>query len=101
MAGRVVVIHDGRLLVDSDMDRLQENYSLALVPDANGTLMRKLGQHGSCVAVRGRSDALHAVIALDPRSAAQLLETQFGVSGANCRSVALEEMFIEMVEGQA
>ena len=100
MAGRVVLIHEGTLLVDSDMDRLHENYSLALVPYENGNVKDLMINHVNCLAVRERSDAMHAVFGLDPAAAQTLLERDLGITGARCRTVALEEMFIELVEGQ-
>lgn len=100
MAGRVVMIHEGRLLVDSEMDRLHEHYSIALVPYDNGNVKERMIAHDDCLAVRDRSDAMHAVFCLDPASAQTVLETKLGITGARCRTVALEEMFIELVEGQ-
>ena len=104
MAGRVVLIHEGDLLIDSDMDRMHEDYSIALVPyEANGggSLKATLASHGDCVAVRERSDAMHAVFSTGPDRAEQLLTRDLGISGAHCRNAALEEMFIELVEGQS
>ena len=100
MAGRVVMIHEGSLLVDSDMDKLREDYSIALVPYVNGNLTEKLAAHDDCVAVRERSDAMHAVFRLNPDQTRARLESDLGVTGSVCRNAALEEMFIEMVEGQ-
>jgi ABC-2 type transport system ATP-binding protein len=100
MAGRVVMIHAGEILVDSDLDQLREDYSIALVPYANGNLTEKLMAHAECLAVRERSDAMHAVFGLNPEQTNKALESDLGVTGANCRNAALEEMFIELVEGQ-
>ena len=83
------------------MDQLQESYAIALVPLANGKGRAALLAHPNCRAVRERSDALHAVFDLAPAMAAQAIERDLGVKGARCRTVALEEMFIEMVEGQS
>jgi ABC-2 type transport system ATP-binding protein len=103
MAGRIVMLHDGRILIDNELDQLREEFSLALVPygDAvsNGS-RRQLAAQPDCVAVRERSDALHAVFHLDPRRTEETL-VALGIEGANCRTVALEEMFIEIVEGQS
>lgn len=101
MAGRVVMIHEGDILLDSDMDRLREDYSIALVPYVNGDLTARLAAHGDCLAVRERSDAMHAVFQLNPEQTKAALSRDLGVADANCRNVALEEMFIELVEGQA
>jgi ABC-2 type transport system ATP-binding protein len=100
MAGRVVMIHEGNILVDSDMDDLREDYSIALVPYVNGNVTEKLIAHADCLAVRERSDAMHAVFRLNPERAETALAKDIGVTGANCRNAALEEMFIELVEGQ-
>ena len=100
MAGRVVMIHEGSILVDSDMDALHEDYTLALIPRVNGATTKKIIAHEDCLSVRERSDAMHAVFRLDPTRTASVLERDLGVTGANCRNVALEDMFIELVEGQ-
>jgi len=103
VAGRVVMIHDGQLLLDSDLDALREGYSIALIPLSAGTNgnKRSLQSQPDCVAVRERSDAVHAVFRLDPERTRRLLADRMGIEGANCRTVALEEMFIELVEGQS
>jgi ABC-2 type transport system ATP-binding protein len=103
MAQRVVMLHDGRILVDSELDELREAFSVALVPysgaAANGSRERMLAQ-SNCLAVRERSDAMHAVFRLDPAATREAL-AQLGIEDAHCRTVALEEMFIELVEGQS
>jgi len=104
MADRVVLIHEGELLLDSDMDHVHENYSIALVPyeaNGDGSMRRMLARHEDCIALRERTGALHAVFALPPDGARNLLGEQFGIAGAHCRTAALEEMFIELVEGQS
>jgi len=104
MADRVVLIHEGELLLDSDMDRMHEAYSIALLPyeaNGDGSVRRQIARHESCIAVRERSDAVHAVFALPPDGARRILGDQFGIADAHCRTAALEEMFIELVEGQS
>ena len=101
MAGRIVMLHDGGVLIDNDLDQLREEFSLALVPRGpNVTRERLLGLDG-CVGVREGSVAMHAVFRLGPDASRTTLEHGLGVDGARCRSVGLEEMFIELVGGQA
>lgn len=103
MADRVVLIHEGELLLDGAMDAMHESYSIALVPyeaNGDGSVRRMIARHNDCIAVRERPDALHAVFALPPDGARNLLDKEFGISSAHCRTAALEEMFIELVEGQ-
>jgi ABC-2 type transport system ATP-binding protein len=100
LANRVVMLHQARVLVDSALDQLQEEYSLALVPYDTGVSRDQLLALAACVGVRERSDALHAVLSLDPEASAALLVKELGIDSASCRAVGLEEMFIEVLGGQ-
>jgi ABC-2 type transport system ATP-binding protein len=101
MAGRVVLIHEGRLLVDRELDVLREEHCVALLPPAASLNRERLLALPGCLGVRERSDAWHAVFALAPDGARELIERQLGVAGARCHCVGLEEMFIELVGGQS
>jgi len=101
MAERVVMVHEGELLIDKSLDDLREHHCVALVPRENGASAEKLRTIEGCLGVRERSDALHAVFALAPDGAIPLIQTGLGVDGVNCRSVGLEEMFIELAGGQS
>jgi ABC-2 type transport system ATP-binding protein len=101
LAGRVVMLHEGQVLLDSELDDLREKHALALVPhDAGITRTRLLAIEG-CLGVRERRDALHAVFRLAPGIVHERLRAELGVAGARCQSVALEEMFIELAGGQS
>jgi ABC-2 type transport system ATP-binding protein len=100
MAGRVVLLHDGRVLIDNGLDELREAFTVALVPGTLGTDRARVRALSGCLGVRERSDALHAVFRLGAREAGELIERELGVRGSKCRSVELEEMFIELVGGQ-
>jgi ABC-2 type transport system ATP-binding protein len=101
LAERVVMIHDGRLFLDSDLDSLRESFSLALVPPGDGVDRRRLLLVDGCIGVRERDDALHAVFRLPPDGARAAIEQALGARAANCCSIALEEMFIELAGGQS
>jgi ABC-2 type transport system ATP-binding protein len=101
MASRLVMIHDQHLWLDSALDDLHTGYCLALVPHGQqATSERLLGLDG-CLCVRKRQDAVHAIFEHEPEVCNRLLVQQLGVSGASCRPIQLEEMFIELVGGQA
>jgi ABC-2 type transport system ATP-binding protein len=100
LAERVVLIHDGRVLVDNGLDGLREKHSVVLVPFDTGVTRERLLELDGCLGVRDRSDALHAVFRLAPSECGSLLEQKLGIAGASCRTVALEDMFIELVGGQ-
>jgi ABC-2 type transport system ATP-binding protein len=101
MADRIVMIHDGLVLIDNELDQLREDFSLALVPHGPQATRERLMALKDCLGVRERSDAMHVVFRVDPESSGAILARELGVSGARCRSVALEEMFIELVGAQS
>ena len=100
MAGRVVMLHDGGVLIDDELDALREAHTLALVPAGSGATREQVRGVAGCLGVRERSDGLHAVFAAPPEEACGRIEKELGVTGASCRSIALEDMFIELVGGQ-
>jgi ABC-2 type transport system ATP-binding protein len=101
LADRIVMLHEGKILIDEALDSLQENYSLALVPhEANVTRERILGLD-SCLGVRDRVEALHVVFRNDPEQSRIALERELGIANSRCTTIALEEMFIELAGGQS
>ena len=55
---------------------------------------------GVSFSVRERLDAHHAVFSLEPAAACALLKHKLGIDGVRCRTVALEELFIEILGGE-
>jgi len=100
LADRIVMLHEGRVLIDSELDEIQEHYSLALVPHNGDTSRAELVSLDGCLGVRERSDALHAVFNLEPESTARLLEAELGITDSLCNRIALEDMFVELAGGQ-
>jgi ABC-2 type transport system ATP-binding protein len=101
MAGRVVLIHEGRLLVDRELDLLREEHCVVRLPHTAQLTRERVFALPGCLGVRRRTDAWHAVFALSPDGAHELIQRQLGMAGVRCQSVGLEEMFIELVGGQA
>lgn len=100
LAGRVVLIHKGKILVDSELDTLREDYTLAILPLDTGIGGDRLLSLESCMAARERAEVIHAIFKMKPEAAGTFLERELGFARTNCRSVDLEEMFIELVGGQ-
>jgi ABC-2 type transport system ATP-binding protein len=100
MAGRVVMLHDGGVLIDDDLDALREAHTLAVIPLDGGATRDRVKALPDCLGVRERSDGLHAVFALGPDEACGRIASELGITGASCRSIALEDMFIELAGGQ-
>lgn len=100
LAGRVVMLHDTKVLIDNSIDELHESFSIALVPHRPQGTSDALLALPECLGVRVRSDAVHAVFRLDPDDACALITQKLGVSDSVCRTAGLEEMFIEIAGGE-
>ncbi len=100
MAGRVVMLHDGTVLLDDPLDELQENFALAILPHGEGR-EAELQALPECLGVRDRIEGLHAVLRLDPARAREAVESRLGADGGRYERLGLEEMFIEIAEGQS
>ena len=100
LAGRVVMLHDAKVLIDNTIDELHESFSIALVPHRPQGTSDALLALPECLGVRARTDAVHAVFRLDPDDACALITDKLGVTDAHCRTAGLEEMFIEIAGGE-
>jgi ABC-2 type transport system ATP-binding protein len=100
LARRVVLIHEGRIMIDSDLDSMRENYSICLLPLAEGIDAERVRQLAGCMAARERAEVMHAVFSSRPEESSTIIERELGISKTNCRRADLEEMFIELVGGQ-
>jgi ABC-2 type transport system ATP-binding protein len=97
VAGRVVILDEGRVLLDDELDRLREAYCLALVPSFGDGVRARVESSPVYVGGRAREEALHAILSLAPESCDDYLRRELGIEGARCSRVPLEEMFIDLV----
>lgn len=100
MAGRIVMIHEGSLLLDGSLDDLREQCTLALVPDGPPDRRLRLLSLGPCISVRAQSASLRAVVRLEPEQCRSLLEQKLDICDAHCVRLTLEDLFVELVEGR-
>jgi len=101
MAGRIILLDDGHILIDQQLDSLREDYSLALVPAGAADVRNRLRALNGCLCVRARGDSWHAIFQLDPARCRTMLEHELGIHGARCTSIALEDMFVELAGGRS
>jgi len=101
MADRIVMIHDGRVLIDNELDELREGFSLAVVPRTNGIDRDRLLALAHCIGVRERPQAYHAIFRLPPADANAEVAKGLDLPAPACRAIVLEEMFIELAGGQS
>jgi len=97
MANRLVMIHEKEKWIDSELDDIRQGYCLAQIPVSAGMDPERLLTNSQCLCVRPSGEALHAVFELDPGTCQTVLAEEFKLSHSQCRTINLEEMFIELV----
>jgi len=101
MAGRIVMLHHGRVLLDRDLDSLREEHCLAMVPGPPAATAERLTALPACIGTRRRDQATHAVFRLPPAACRDLLQRELGLENIPCTTIGLEEMFIELAGGNS
>jgi ABC-2 type transport system ATP-binding protein len=99
LGGRVILLDEGKVRLDEDLDHLRENTCVALVPRASASAPEMLERVPGCLRVRPVFDDWHAVFRGEPAVVKASLVAALGVNGIRCDRMPLEEFFIEMVGG--
>ncbi|MBI4873576.1 MAG: hypothetical protein HY822_02965 [Acidobacteria bacterium] len=73
MAGRILMLEEGRILIDQALDALRENYALALLESGDEALVERLRSLQPCICVRRRNGGTRAVFRLGPDECRALL----------------------------
>jgi ABC-type multidrug transport system ATPase subunit len=100
LGGRVILLSDGRVRLDEDLDALREGICVALVPKTSTADPTQLERVPGCLRVRPVHDQWHAVYRGQPATTQARLVSALGSNGIRCENVPLEELFIEMVGGR-
>jgi ABC-2 type transport system ATP-binding protein len=96
MASRLIMIHENEKWIDSSLDDIRDGYCLAQVSAGSVSPDDLLGL-GSCLCVRQRGPALHAVFAAELEACRLEVGRMVGAGEVQCRPLPLEDMFIELV----
>jgi len=99
IGGRVVLLDQGKVRLDHDLDRLREEICVAMVPRASASDAATIERIQGCLGVRLVFDDWHAVFEGTPETVHRELQESLGVNGIRCANVPLEELFIELVGG--
>ncbi len=100
IGGRVLLLHDGKLRIDTSLDALREEHCVAAAPiSAPGDVARVQALPG-CLRVRQMHGEMHAVFAGDPPTVRTRLIQTLGTDRVQCRRVPLEEFFVELLGGE-
>jgi ABC-2 type transport system ATP-binding protein len=99
LGGRVILLDEGKVRLDDDLDRLREGVCVALVPRTSAPDAATLERTPGCLRVRPVFEDWHAVFRGEPDTVQAGLVAALGTNGIRCARVPLEELFIEMVGG--
>ena len=99
LGGRVVLLDEGKVRLDEDLDSLREGVSIALLPRAAAADAATLERIPGCLRARAVFDEWHLVFRGAPELAQAALRRAVGIEDIRCSRVPLEELFIEMVGG--
>jgi ABC-2 type transport system ATP-binding protein len=100
LGGRVVLLDDAKVLLDSQVDALREAHCVALIPRyllADESLLKQMS---ACLRVRLLHDEWHAVFRGTAVEVQTMLQNTLRVQDVRCSGVGLEELFVELVGGK-
>jgi ABC-2 type transport system ATP-binding protein len=97
LGGRVVLLAEGKVRLDCDLDRIREDLCVAMIPRASAPDAAVLERTPGCLRVRPVFDDWHAVFHGTPEEVEKKLEPLLGGAHVQCVRVPLEELFVELV----
>ena len=97
LGGRVVLLDEGKVRLDRELDTLHEDHCVALIPRAAVPDAAALEHLPGCLRARPVFDDWHAVFEGTPDTVRCQLEEAFSLNGICCVRVPLEELFVELV----
>ena len=97
LGGRVVLLDDGKVRLDRELDELRESYCLALIPRSAASHREIVERIPGCMRVKPVASEWRAMFEGSPEQVRAQLAQSLGVSDARCASIPLEEMFVELL----
>ncbi len=99
LGGRIILLDQGKVALDDDLDNLREGISLAFLPASSGRQQTIAAMPG-CLRVHEANGELHAIFRGAPDSVSARLYAATGGAAIRCGQAPLEELFVEMVGGR-
>jgi len=99
LGGRAVLLDEGKVRIDSDLDALRENTCLAVILQYAATNLSDIRQLDGCIGARAVTNDWHAIFRGTPVGVHAQLQHAFNIS-AQCIRIPLEELFVELVGGK-
>jgi ABC-2 type transport system ATP-binding protein len=94
LGGRVVLLDQGKVLLDEELDQLHDDLCVAMLPSSSAPNAAAIEQMRGCLRVRPVADGWHAVFRGSPEAVRERLR-----DGAHCVRVPLEDLFVELTGG--
>ena len=99
IGARVMLLDEGTIRLDCELDRVREDLCVAMIPKA-WMEAAALEKTPGCLRVRPVFDDWHAVFQGAPDTVQEQLRAPLGSRGIQCIRVPLEELFVELVGGK-
>ena len=99
IGSRVMLLDEGTIRLDCELDRVREDLCVAMIPKA-WMEASALEKTPGCLRVRPVFDDWHAVFQGAPDRVQEQLRAPLGSRGIQCIRVPLEELFVELVGGR-
>jgi len=97
LGGRVVLLDEGKVRLDRQLDQLREEHCVAMIPRGAAPDSAAIERLPGCLRARPVFEDWHAVFQGTPESVRLRLQEALGIDGIRCVSVPLEELFVELV----
>jgi ABC-2 type transport system ATP-binding protein len=98
IAGRVVLLDGGKVLLDSATDALREDHCIAAIPESPAVLAGQLTAIPGCVHARMHAGIWHCLFQGRPEDVHISISNRIGQDkSVVCSRLPLEEMFIQLV----
>jgi ABC-type uncharacterized transport system ATPase subunit len=97
LGGRVVLLDEGKVRLDRQLDQIHEDYCVAMIPRSAVADSAAIESLPGCLRARPVFDDWHAVFEGTPEGVRRRLQEALGLDGIRCVSVPLEELFVELV----
>ena len=97
IATRIGILHEGRMLMEEEVDRLREGSCQVLVK-ANGVTAESLSRSiSNCVKATPQESGLRLTLLLSEAEARELLSQEPNIEVKETRALSLEDLFIALV----
>ncbi|MEP7352874.1 MAG: ABC transporter ATP-binding protein [Acidobacteriota bacterium] len=97
IGARVVLLDQGRIRLNMELDRMREDVCVMMIPKRSVTDVSVLERLPGCLGVRSVADDWHAVFDDAPETIAARLNGKAGFEQILCVRAPLEELFVELV----